>query len=173
MIDYIQNTFADLKAKKDIWWYLSKQDINSQFRRSKVGSLWLVVNQLCFAFGAGLIWAAVFGLDPIEFIPFIATGFAVWGFVASCFVEGSSALVVSQGYIKQVNMPITVYIMRSVSSNVIRLAIGLAVAVMVVFTFGGMKLVNPVYILPGLVLLLVTGFFVSVFCGLVGAKYRD
>ncbi|HCJ7259555.1 TPA: hypothetical protein NVD36_003362, partial [Vibrio cholerae] len=88
MIKHINFVLKSLSDKKSIWWFLSKQDLNSQFRRSKLGSIWLVINQLSFAFGAGLIWAAVFGLDPVEFIPFIATGFAVWSFVASCFVDG-------------------------------------------------------------------------------------
>ncbi|MDE1330745.1 ABC transporter permease [Vibrio aestuarianus] len=173
MKNYIFNLVQDLKNHKDIWWFLSKQDLNSQFRRSKLGSLWLVINQLSFAFGAGLIWATVFGLDPIEFIPFIATGFAVWAYVAACFVEGCAAFNISQGYIKQVNMPLPIYTMRIVTANIIRLLIGLIVAFLVVTIFGSFDLSGFIFIIPGLVLVTTCGFFISLTLSYVGAKYKD
>lgn len=173
MIDYILKLSQELKKHKDIWWFLSKQDLNSQFRRSKLGSLWLVINQLSFAFGAGLIWATVFGLDPIEFIPFIATGFAVWAYIAGCFVEGCAAFNISQGYIKQVNLPLPIYTMRVVTANMIRLLIGLTVAFLVVVIFGSFNLLSLFYIIPGLLLVTACGFFISLTLSYVGAKYKD
>jgi ABC-type polysaccharide/polyol phosphate export permease len=170
---YINDLFKVLREHKDIWWFLSKQDLNSQFRRSKLGSLWLVINQLSFAFGAGLIWAVVFGIDPIEFIPFIATGFAVWGFIAACFVDGSAALNISQGYIKQVNLPLPIYCARIVVSNIVRLSIGLTVAMSVVGLFGDFGFYNLFTLIPGVVLVLFCGFFISMTFSYLGAIYKD
>ncbi|MBY7818083.1 ABC transporter permease [Vibrio fluvialis] len=174
MIEHLKYILKSLVDKRNIWWFLSKQDLNSQFRRSKLGSLWLIINQLSFAFGAGLIWAAVFGLNPIEFIPFIATGFAVWAFVASCFVDGCSSFNVSQGYIKQVNLPLPIYTMRILSSSLIRLGIGLGVAFLVVIIFGGLnQTFGILYIIPGIVLVVSCGFFISLTLSYLGAKYKD
>ncbi|HCJ7287637.1 TPA: ABC transporter permease, partial [Vibrio cholerae] len=174
MIKHINFVLKSLSDKKSIWWFLSKQDLNSQFRRSKLGSIWLVINQLSFAFGAGLIWAAVFGLDPVEFIPFIATGFAVWSFVASCFVDGCASFNVSQGYIKQVNLPLPIYTMRIITASLIRLVIGLAVAICVVLLFGGVE--DPLgflYLIPGIILVVGSGFFIALTLSYLGAKYKD
>lgn len=173
MLDYLKELLSSLLAKKDIWLYLSKQDLNSQFRRSKLGSLWLVINQLSFAFGAGLIWATVFGLNAIDFIPFIATGFAVWGFISSCFVDGCASFLVSQGYIKQVKMPLPIYTMRAVCSASVRLFIGLIVALLVVAIFGQVSIVGVIGALLGTLLVVVCGFFISLTLSYLGAKYRD
>jgi ABC-type polysaccharide/polyol phosphate export permease len=169
----IANIYTSLRDKKDIWWYLCCQDLNSQFRRSKLGSLWLVINQLSFAFGAGFIWATVFGLDPFEFIPFIATGFAVWGFISSCFVDGCAAFIVSQGFIKQVALPLPIYVMRVVAASFIRLLIGLAVAAIIVLGFTTIDSFAVLYVIPGVLLVGLSGFFIALNLAYLGAKYRD
>lgn len=173
MTNHIVYLYRSLRDKRDIWWYLSQQDLNSQFRRSRLGSLWLIINQLSFAFGAGFIWAAVFGLDPFEFIPFIATGFAVWGFISSCFVDGCGAYVMSQGFIKQVAFPLPVYVMRVVVASFIRLLIGLCVATLIVLGFTEIDSFGVLYVVPGILLVGFSGFFIALTVSYIGVKYRD
>ena len=87
--------------------------VGLRFRRSKLGILWLVFPSLAFAFGAGFIWANLFRQPPGEFIPFVALGFAIWGYLAGSLVEGGNVFVNAQGYIRQVPLPLGVFVYRT------------------------------------------------------------
>ncbi|BER96084.1 ABC transporter permease [Vibrio cholerae] len=173
IITFISSNFNKAIKYKDIWLYLGKQDLNSQFRRSKLGIAWMIINQLSFSLGAGLIWAAVFGLNPVEFIPFISTGFAVWGFIAASYVDSCSVFHMSQGFIKQVNIPLTTYIFRHTYTSIIRFLIGISVALFITVISGHMSLIGFLMFIPGLLMIVILGFFSSYTMAFIGSRYRD
>jgi ABC-type polysaccharide/polyol phosphate export permease len=152
---------------------MAKQDLNSKFRRSYFGFSWLILQQLVFAFGAGFLWASIFGLKPGEFIPSITIGFALWGFIVASFVEGSSSFITSAGYIKQIALPLNVYIGRIMALNLTILAIAFSVAILVAILFGAFHPIGILKVLPGLALLILCMFGTMRFFGIVGARFRD
>lgn len=156
-----------------IWTFLSHQDLRSQFRRSKLGVLWLVANQLVFAIGGGYLWAALFGLDPKTFIPFIALGFAIWGYMTSSIVDGCATFVIASGYIRQVPLPLEIYIARITYTAIIRLGIGLGVAISLGVLLGAIRIPGLFFALPGLALLLTLGLLSTAVLAYVGVVYRD
>lgn len=131
------NLYRAIRYHREIWMFLAVQDIQSRFRRSYFGVLWMVAHQLTFALGGGLIWSAIFNLDPSAFIPSIAAGFAIWGFIASSFVEGSNSFIMSQGYIRQVSMPVQIFILRHWAASLVNLLVGTIVALCLAILFKG------------------------------------
>ncbi|MEX3010164.1 ABC transporter permease [Hoeflea sp. TYP-13] len=156
-----------------IWSYLSYSDIKSRFRRSKLGVVWQVVNQLAFSVGAGLIWSAVFNLDPAEFIPFLTMGFAVWGFISASPVEGCSAFVNAHGYLKQLPLSPSIFVFRTLFTQLIYLAIGLATALAVLAYFQKLTLLGALLTLPGLLLLILYSYGAIGSFAYLGLRYRD
>ena len=112
----------------NIWSYLSSSDVKNRFRRSKLGILWPILQQLAFSLGAGIIWTAVFRLEPEEFIPFLTLGFAIWGFIAAALTEGCSAFVIAHGYLKQLPLPQSIFILRTLRTQLIVFSIGFSKA---------------------------------------------
>ena len=168
-----RNLYSILTNYSDIWTYLARQDLNAQFRRSRLGIAWLIINQLSFAVGGGFLWAALFGLDPLYFIPFIATGFAVWGFLAGAFVDGCGVFLVASGYIRQIPLPLPVYVYRQTMAATIRMLIGVAVSLGLVVLFGRAHSFNILLVLPGLFLLVLFALFTILAMAYAGARYRD
>jgi len=157
----------------NIWSYLSASDVKNKFRRSKLGVIWPVIHQLAFSLGAGVIWAAVFHLKPEDFIPFLTMGFAIWGFIAGSMMEGCSSFVVAHGYLKQLPLPQSIFIFRTVFTQVIYLAIGLATALGVLLYFGKLHPLGLLYALPGLMLLLAYSYGAIGTLAYLGLRYRD
>lgn len=153
--------------------YLALQDMKSRFRRSRLGMLWLVFHQLSFSIAGGLIWAAVFNLNPLEFIPFLTLGFAVWGFVAAFFVDACGIFLVAHTYIKQTPIQKVTFIYRFVLVQLSYLSISLGVAVLVVSAIEPKNFLNLYYAVPGLLLILVVGFQIARFMAFVGVRFRD
>jgi len=51
--------------------------------------------------------------DPRGFIPYLTSGLILWGYLTSSIVEGGNAFTNAEGYIKQISLPIYVYVFRS------------------------------------------------------------
>ena len=173
-MDIVKENFLNqLWRTRAIWWFMAKQDLNSKFRRSYFGFSWLVLQQLVFAFGAGLLWASIFKLNPGEFIPSITIGFALWGFIVASFVEGSATFITSAGYIKQIALPLNVYVGRIMALHLTILAIAFSVAILVAILFGGFHPLGLINVIPGLLLLILCMFGTMRFFGILGARFRD
>lgn len=166
----------EIKACKEnvpIWTYLSKSDLKNRFRRSRLGILWPMLHQLAFSLGAGIIWAAVFHLEPGEFIPFLTLGFAIWGFIAGAMTEGCGAFVIAHGYLKQLPLPQSIFIFRTLLTQTIYLAIGMATALGVLFYFGQLSISGLVFGSPGLLILIAYAYGAIGTFAYLGLRYRD
>jgi ABC-type polysaccharide/polyol phosphate export permease len=157
----------------NLWLHLTQQTVASRFRGSYFGAWWLVVSQLAFAGGVGFVWARIFNLDPSQFIPFVAIGFAMWGFFNGCVVDGCSALVGAGGYAKQMRLPLSVFIIRQFASHFFYLMIGLTVAAAVSLIAGINLLVNLAMAAPGIVLVGLAMLWTVGLVSFIGARFRD
>lgn len=166
--------FVALQKYREIWLFLAIQDVKSRFRRSYLGVLWMVAHQLTFALGGGLIWSAIFGTDPATFIPSIAAGFAIWGFIANSFVDGSNAFLTSQGYIRQVSMPVQIFILRHWATSLVTLLVGTLTAISLALILGGPQVLLglPAFIL-GAAMLACCMLMVSAAMSYLGVMYGD
>jgi ABC-type polysaccharide/polyol phosphate export permease len=156
-----------------IWSYLSLQDLKSRFRRSRLGAFWIVMQQLGFSLGAGYIWAKVFGLDPADFIPFIALGFAIWGFLTAAMTEGGNAFIIAHNYLKQLPLPQSLFIFRTLATQLVTLSIGFTTAIMILVAFWRLQPLGLLYCLPGIAIALVYGYGAIGTMAYLGLRYRD
>lgn len=167
---------GDIKLAIDnfnIWSYLSSSDVKNRFRRSKLGILWPILQQLAFSIGAGVIWATVFHLKPEDFIPFLTLGFAIWGFIAASMTEGCSSFVIAHGYLKQLPLPQSIFIFRTLLTQFIFLAIGLGTALGVLLYFGKLTLIGLILGVPGILILIVYAYGAIGSLAYLGLRYRD
>lgn len=168
------NLYRAIRYHREIWMFLAVQDIQSRFRRSYFGVLWMVAHQLTFALGGGLIWSAIFNLDPSAFIPSIAAGFAIWGFIASSFVDGSNSFIMSQGYIRQVSMPVQIFILRHWAASIVNLLVGTSVALCLAILFKGPHVIFGLPALAcGVVILAFCMLTVNATMSFLGVIYGD
>lgn len=156
-----------------VWSYLAVQDIKHRFRRSRLGVVWVVVQQLAFALGAGFIWAAVFRQSPGDFIPFLTIGFTIWGFVSAVMVEGCGAFVIAHGYLKQLPLPQSIFIFRTVLTQLFYLVIGLVTALGILAVFGKFHISGIMWTIPGLVILSLYAYGAVGAMAYLGLRYRD
>jgi ABC-type polysaccharide/polyol phosphate export permease len=167
------NEFKLARSHFQIWSYLSGSDIKNRFRRSRLGIIWPMLHQLAFSLGAGIIWAAVFHLKPEDFIPFLTLGFAIWGFIAGSMTDGCSSFVIAHGYLKQLPLPQSIFIFRTLLTQLIYLCIGFVTALGVLLYFGKLTLYGLVFGIPGVVILIVYAYGAIGSLAYLGLRYRD
>lgn len=156
-----------------IWWRLGVQDLRLRFRRSMLGMSWVLVQLVVTMLAVGAVYSSLLGQDLRTFLPFLTVGLVVWGFLTAAIVEGGMAFVASEGYIKQISLPIHVYILRSFVSVSISAGISLGayaiVAVVYRVPIGG----STLWVIPGLVLLGTVGVLLMAIFAHLNARFRD
>ena len=160
-------------AMISLWRFLTMDAINSRFRRSFLGLGWLVINALAFALGAGFLWASIFQIEPGEFVPYIGLGFAIWGFVAAMLVEGCDIVFASSAYTKQLPIPYSVFIVRSVMVQSFYFAVAFVATIFASIALGLELTWNALWALPGIAIMLWIGLSVAIILSFVGARFRD
>jgi ABC-2 type transport system permease protein len=191
--------FADIKAgfrARELWGHLGWQDIKQRYRRSVIGPFWITISQAVIALGLGLLYSQLFNTPIQVFLPYLSTGFILWGFISGCLAEGMETFIANEGLIKQLPAPLSVYMLRTVWRQTLLLAHNLIVYVAVLAIFFtaldhqyslGSKdglCVNGAYCHPGLswtMLLAIPGFvllalnagWVTLLLGIISTRFRD
>jgi ABC-2 type transport system permease protein len=191
--------FADLRAgfgSRELWGHLGWQDIKQRYRRSIIGPFWITITQGVIALGLGLLYSQLWGIPVGTFLPYISTGFIIWGFISGCLSEGMETFISNEGMIKQLPAPLSVYVLRTVWRQTLMLAHNLIVyAVVVAIFFASLDhpyslntgsctgtytgICHPGFgwyslsAIPGFLFLAINAGWVTLLLGIISTRYRD
>jgi len=156
-----------------IWIRLGLQDVRLKFRRSAVGVGWIFVNLAVLVSSIGFIYANLLGQDAREFIPYLTIGMILWGYLTSSIVDGGNAFVNSEGYIKQISLPIYVYIFRffvSISATTLITMCAFAIVAVIYRVPVGP---GTLLVIPGLLMVMITSLLLITIFAHLNARFRD
>jgi ABC-type polysaccharide/polyol phosphate export permease len=156
-----------------LWTSLATHDITSRYRGSLLGPFWITATTACMIGGVGLMYSQLLNMSLTEYIPWLACGIVFWGFFSQVITEGCDAFIASGMLIKQTAIPMTAFIARMVTRNLINFAHQLLIIVVVLVWFGLWRTANPLLCLAGLALVLVNLTWIALASGIVSARFRD
>lgn len=156
-----------------LWGTIGLHDMRQRYRRSLLGPFWITISMGIMVSALGLLYGKIFGQDLREYLPFLAAGFVIWGLVSQFILEGSQAFITSEGMLRQLSAPLSIYVYRMVWSNLLIFAhniwVFFAIALWFGTGFGWMTLLA----IPGLAILLLNGIWAGLLFGLLSARFRD
>lgn len=155
------------------WWTLALFDIKQRYRRSTLGPLWITLSTGIMVVALGFLWSSLFKMNIKDFLPFFAVGLVFWTFISAQLNEACTTFVQFEGYIKQINLPLPLYVLRVWSRNLILLAHNMLVFIFVwiFFKFSWIPIL-PMAIL-GFTVVAAIIFFLSIPLGIVCTRFRD
>lgn len=156
-----------------IWVRLGLQDVRLKFRRSVVGVGWIFLNLAVLVSAIGFIYANLLGQDPRDFIPYLTIGMILWGYLTSSIVDGGNAFVHSEGYIKQISLPIYVYIFRFFVSITLTTLIAMLAYVAVAVIYSVPLRAGTLFALPGLLMVMTASLLLVTIFAHLNARFRD
>jgi ABC-2 type transport system permease protein len=182
-------------SQRELWSHLGWQDIKQRYRRSVIGPFWITISQGVISLGLGLLYSQLFNLHTATFLPYISTGFIVWGFISGCLSEGMETFISNEGLIKQIRAPLTVYALRTVWRQTLMFAHNLIVVVIIDAIFFT-SLSHPYGLtdgtcgpeatichpglgwyslsaIPAFVLLAFNAWWITLLLGIISTRYRD
>lgn len=177
-----------------LWSHLAWQDVRRRYRRSLVGPFWMTITMATTTLGLGVLFGILLHNQLSTFLPYIGAGMIVWGFVGGCLMEGPESFTASEGVIKLVPAPYTVYVLRTVWRQLITFAHNMVIYVVLLFCFfsalhqpytmsgapchagvicePGLGW-NALLAIPGFLLLIAAMTAASLALGIVAARFRD
>lgn len=157
-----------------IWWTLAWNDIRQKYRGSVLGPFWLTISMGAFIAMTGVVYATIFKVDVAVLLPYIAVGMITWTLLTGLITEGCNAFVSSEGYLRQVRLPLSVFVCRVVVRNVIALAHNALIFVAVVLWFGVPVTVSGIVLgLLGLAAIVAIGYFWALLLACLCVRFRD
>jgi len=152
---------------------LATCDVRSKYRRSMLGPFWLTINMSVIIVSIGLVFGSIFGSPMEEFLPFLAVGFILWTFIASTINDGCTAFIEAEIIIKQLPIPLFVFILRILWKNVLILSHNILILACVFLFYSKGLSVVALLSIPALLLVLLFLSWIASLCAMLGARFRD
>jgi ABC-type polysaccharide/polyol phosphate export permease len=152
---------------------LGWQDVATRYRRSRIGAFWLTINMAVMITAIGLVFGTLFQQPMKEFLPYLATGLVIWGFISTSINEGCTAFADQGGIILQVRMPLFVHVARVLWRNFIIFGHNLLIVPLVFLVFGRPVSAVALLAIPGLLLLALNLLWIMLGAAVLCARFRD
>lgn len=156
-----------------LWALLGWFDIRQRYRRSTLGPFWLTISTGILVTTLGFLWSTLFKIDYKEYMPFFAIGHVIWGFIAMQLADAGTGFTQFEHILKQVRLPLSVYILRVIARNLIILAHNFIIVIIVMAIFRPNLGWDTLLFFPGIVLLTLSLIFVSLTVAILCTRYRD
>lgn len=156
-----------------VWIRLGVWDVRRRFTRSSLGVAWIFLNLAITLTAIGFIYTNLLGQDVRSFMPLLAAGLVIWGYITSSIIEGGNAFVASEGYIKQIGLPIFIYVLRSFVSGTFVFLLSFLAYVVVALVFRVPFGWGTLWALPGVLLLALVALLLTAIFATLNARFRD
>jgi len=168
----LQEILASIRLWR-VWLRLGVQDVRLRFRRSFLGIGWIFLNLTVTLLAVGYVYGHLLGQDLHEFIPYLTIGLVGWSYLTASLVDGGVAFIGSEGYIKQISLPLYVYLFRSFVSIGLTTLINLGTFFVVAAVYGVRPGAGVVWAIPGILILMLASLFFITITAHLNARFRD
>lgn len=168
----IKDILAGLRSY-EIWTMLAWLEIKQRYRRSIIGPFWLTLSTAIMIFAMGPLYASLFSQKLDDYFLYLATGIIAWQLLSTSINESCQAFIGSEGFIKQCDLPLSVYVLRITWKNSIIFMHNFIVVVAVAIFFPPAIKVTVLLVVVALFLFALNAVWVGLVIGLICARFRD
>jgi ABC-type polysaccharide/polyol phosphate export permease len=156
-----------------IWFHLAWQEIKQRYRRSMIGPFWLTISSGVMVCAMGPLYSGLMNQPVGSYFQYLSVSLVTWQFIAGCITDSCAAFVSSEGFIKQIRLPLATYLFKVLARNLIIFAHNAVIVVVVLLVFPPADPVAMLLAPFGFALvvgnLLWIGFVLAIIC----ARFRD
>jgi ABC-type polysaccharide/polyol phosphate export permease len=156
-----------------LWITLGWNDIALRYRRSVLGPLWMTLSMGVLVISLGFIYSQIFQTDIQTYLPYLALGFIVWGFLSGTINESCGAFTESERIIKQIKVPFSVFVLRVVWRNFIVLMHTIILFIPIAIVFRIFPHFTTLLALPGLAILYLNLVWIGLVMAVLSTRFRD
>ncbi len=172
---WVSLRLRELWGYRELLYFLVWRDIKVRYKQTVLGAAWAIIQPMA----SMLIFSLFFGRlakMPSDGVPYPLFSFSAlvpWTFFATSLTQSSASLVGSSNLIKKVYFPRLVIPMSSSLSGLVDVALSFSVLLVLMAYFGFYPTAHIVWLLPLLLLAMVTSLGVSLWLSALNVQYRD
>jgi len=156
-----------------VWTHLGWVEVKQRYRRSVIGPWWISLSMLIFILMMGIVFSRLFHQRLDEYVPFFTAGFLFWTFISNSVVEATDVFRGNGGYIKQINLPFSLYVFKHLVRQGIFLLHNFVIYVLVCVYFGVNPGIAALWAIPGFLLLALNVYWICFLVGMICVRFRD
>ena len=156
-----------------LWLMLGWVEIRQRYARSRIGPFWMTISMGVMITTLGIVYGTLFGAELHDYLPMLAIGFVLWGFISSTINEGCNAYVTGSAYLKQIPLDRGIFIYQTLWRNIIIFAHNAVIIVIVLIYFQYNFLQNLHFFLLGFIILAWNLLWITTLLSTICARYRD
>jgi ABC-2 type transport system permease protein len=165
--------FRESLREPAFWAYATWLGIVTNYRRSRLGVLWLMTPPVIYVLGLGSFFASLQGRPLTHFLAHVAVGYLVFRLITSVITDSTGVLAANQAFILDGRVRITDFVLRVVARALFYSAVALPVVAAALWIYPDLQAANFAWLLATLPLVLLNAVWVSVVFALVGARFPD
>lgn len=154
--------------------YLAYGDAKARYKRSFLGSFWIVLSTFISVIGLGIVWGAVFNIPTKDILPSITLGLVFWQYISSCITDSPSIFIRNATSIKSHPNPYMLFIFHHILKHLTVLLHNAVLIIFVCLFFGISKSINNYLIfLLGMFLVSANLLWISASLAIISTRFRD
>jgi ABC-type polysaccharide/polyol phosphate export permease len=176
MSTYLLTTIDDIRSGASswrIWTMLATTDIKQRYRRSALGQFWFTLSMGIMIFGLGFVYSTLFNMQIKDYIPYVTISFVFWGFISTIVADSTNAFIESERIMLHTYVASSTFVFRMMYRNLLVLSHNILIIPIVFALFGVGINANILWFIPGFILILLNGFWLSFVLAIISARYRD
>jgi lipopolysaccharide transport system permease protein len=172
---WISLNLRDLWEYRELLYFLTWRDIKVRYKQTVLGAAWAIIQP----FFTMVVFSLFFGKlarVPSDDIPYPIFSYAAlvpWQFFANGLSQSSTSLVASANLIKKVYFPRLVVPISAVVSGGVDFALAFVVLLGMMLFYGIVPTASVIWLLPLLLLALVTSLGVGLWLTAMNVQFRD
>jgi ABC-type polysaccharide/polyol phosphate export permease len=169
-----QDLIRGLKNWK-VWTHLGWFEIKRRYRRTVIGPFWNTVSLAVFVGSLGSVGAALWNLELMGYLPYVAAGMAVWLLVTAMISEAGSVFISGSNLIYQIRCDYSVLIYALVYRNFIVFLHNLGVYLVISLFYQPHAVMTPTLalVIPGIFLVLANCAWIVLLLSMLCLRFRD
>ncbi|MBI0433316.1 ABC transporter permease [Roseomonas sp. KE0001] len=174
--DRAGRAMADLRDGFAAWrlaWALARLDLRNRYRGSVIGPFWVTLSTAAMLLGLGLLYSQLFGIALGNYLPHLAASLVTWQALATLVGDATTSLSSAEAVIRQLRLPLTTHVLRCVFRNAVTAAHSLPLILVVFLLVGHWPGWELLLVVPGLAVLALNAFTITLFLGMICARFRD
>jgi ABC-type polysaccharide/polyol phosphate export permease len=153
--------------------HLAVADINSKYRRTVLGPLWIVLGQAATIAGFVVVFSGLFNIDPRTYTLYLASGFPVWMLISSYLTEMPATFIQSRGFIESFELPWLIQVWRRSITYLLVFLHQIVTLFVAMVALGAPFHWEILYAVPAILIAMFAGSGVGLALAVFGARYRD
>jgi lipopolysaccharide transport system permease protein len=155
------------------WARLGWFDIESRYRRTMFGPLWIVMLTSITVGSIGFVYGSLFKVPVQDFIPYVAIGLVIWSWISISLIEASTSFSAYKSVLLNQKLNPSSIVVRVVVRNWVILLHNGLVIMLLFMVFGRIPVTQMLMALPGMMLVGATVFAGATAIAFACTRFRD